>query len=135
MKKLLKKDFLSLKNLGQITASMSQFQRKGKKFIKTVKSKTNGTGVDVVFEMSGNYKAYQDAFEVIRMGGTISLLGLPEGDVKIDFSKNVIFKGITIHGIIGRKVFETWEIMRSILKAGLAEKNSRGGIYHTSTTT
>ncbi len=97
------------------------------KFIKTVKSKTNGTGVDVVFEMSGNYKAYQDAFEVIRMGGTISLLGLPEGDVNIDFSKNVIFKGITIHGIIGRKVFETWEIMRSILKAGLAEKILEAG--------
>jgi len=97
------------------------------KFIKTVKSQTNGTGVDVVFEMSGNYKAYQDAFEVIRMGGTISLLGLPEGDINIDFSKHVIFKGITIHGIIGRKVFETWETMRSLLKAGLADKILEAG--------
>jgi threonine 3-dehydrogenase len=61
------------------------------------------------------------------MGGTISLLGLPEGDVNIDFSKNVIFKGITIHGIIGRRVFETWEVMRSLLKSGLADKILEAG--------
>jgi threonine 3-dehydrogenase len=97
------------------------------RFIRTVKMETDGAGVDVVFEMSGNYKAYRDAFDSIRMGGTISLLGLPEGDVKIDFSRNVIFKGITIHGIIGRKVFETWETMRTLLKAGLADKIIESG--------
>jgi len=97
------------------------------KFLSKVFEETNGTGVDVVFEMSGNYRAYSDAFDAVRMGGTISLLGLPEGDMKIDFSKDVIFKGITIHGIIGRRMFETWEAMRAMLKHGLADKLVESG--------
>ena len=125
--KIVEKRFSIAKKFGADFCFDVAIPEEREKFIKTVKAETNGTGVDIVFEMSGNYKAYQDAFEVIRMGGTISLLGLPEGDVNIDFSKNVIFKGITIHGIIGRKVFETWEIMRSILKSGLAEKILEAG--------
>lgn len=97
------------------------------KFLGKVAEETSGTGVDAVFEMSGNYHAYFDAFDAVRMGGTISLLGLPEGDMKIDFSKAVIFKGITIHGIIGRRVFETWEVMKAMLKHGLADKLVRSG--------
>jgi threonine 3-dehydrogenase len=98
-----------------------------KEFLGKVFEETNGTGVDVVFEMSGNYRAYADAFDAVRMGGTISLLGLPEGDMKIDFSKEVIFKGITLHGIIGRRVFETWEVMRAMLKHGLADQLVESG--------
>lgn len=120
--KIVEKRFSIAKKFGADYCFDVAIPEERERFIKTVKSETGGTGVDVVFEMSGNYKAYQDAFEVIRMGGTISLLGLPEGDFNIDFSKNVIFKGITIHGIIGRKVFETWEIMRALLKSGLADK-------------
>jgi threonine 3-dehydrogenase len=125
--KIVEKRFSMAKKFGADFCFDVAIPEEREKFIKTVKSETQGTGVDVVFEMSGNYKAYQDAFEVIRMGGTISLLGLPEGDVNIDFSKNVIFKGITIHGIIGRRVFETWEVMRSLLKSGLADKILEAG--------
>ncbi len=125
--KIVEKRFSMAKKFGADFCFDVAIPEEREKFIKTVKAETQGTGVDVVFEMSGNYKAYQDAFEVIRMGGTISLLGLPEGDVNIDFSKNVIFKGITIHGIIGRKVFETWEVMRSLLKSGLADKILEAG--------
>jgi threonine 3-dehydrogenase len=100
-------------------------------FIKKVMAETDGTGVDVVFEMSGSYKAYKDAFEIVRMGGTVSLLGLPSGEMSVDFAKDIIFKGITIHGIIGRRVFETWETMKSLLKSGLSEKLiSAGFITH-----
>jgi len=88
---------------------------------------TDQTGVDAVFEMSGSYRAYQDAFKVIRMGGTFSLLGLPTGTMPVDFAKDVIFKGITIKGIIGRRVFETWEQMEKILKSGLAKKFLKTG--------
>jgi threonine 3-dehydrogenase len=125
--KIVEKRFSMAKKFGADFCFDVAIPEEREKFIKTVKAETQGTGVDVVFEMSGNYKAYQDAFEVIRMGGTISLLGLPEGDVNIDFSKNVIFKGITIHGIIGRRVFETWEVMRSLLKSGLADKILEAG--------
>ena len=90
--KIVEKRFSIAKKFGADFCFDVAIPEEREKFIKTVKAETNGTGVDIVFEMSGNYKAYQDAFEVIRMGGTISLLGLPEGDVNIDFSKNVIFQ-------------------------------------------
>jgi threonine 3-dehydrogenase len=89
---------------------------------KVIGEDTNGTGVDVALEMSGSYSAYHDAFELLRMGGRFVLLGIPEGEVKLDFAHDVIFRGITIQGVIGRRVFETWETMRNILSTGLAKE-------------
>ena len=83
---------------------------------------TDGTGVDAVLEMSGNYRAYRNGLDVIRMGGTMGLLGLPEGEFPLDFARDVIFRGLTIKGVIGRRVFETWEVMRNLLHAGLADE-------------
>jgi threonine 3-dehydrogenase len=88
---------------------------------KTIKKETDGVGVDTVLEMSGNYKAYDDAFKILRMGGSMSLLGLPGGMMVVDFSKDVIFKGVTVHGVIGRRVWETWDMMTRILIKGLAK--------------
>lgn len=90
-------------------------------FFDTVMAETDKTGVDAAYEMSGSYKAYEDAARVLRMGGTFSLLGLPSGTMQVDFAKNIIFSGITVHGIIGRKVFETWDQMETLLKSGLAK--------------
>jgi len=87
----------------------------------TILSDTDGSGVGVAFEMSGSYSAYRDAFDLLRMGGTLVLLGIPDGEMKLDFAHDVIFKGLTIHGIIGRRLFETWETMRSMLTSGLAQ--------------
>jgi len=97
------------------------------KFYKIAKEQNHGAGVDAVLEMSGSYKAYEDAFKVVRMGGEIALLGLTNGTMPIDFSKNVIFPGITIHGVIGRRVWSTWEMMIDILKKGLAKKFIKAG--------
>jgi threonine 3-dehydrogenase len=94
---------------------------------KRVMEDTNGTGVDVALEMSGSYSAYRDAFELLRMGGTFVLLGIPEGEVKVDFARDVIFRGLTIRGVIGRRVFQTWEVMRNILAAGLAKEFLESG--------
>lgn len=98
---------------------------------KRVFEETEGTGVDVAMEMSGSYYAYRDAFDLIRMGGTFVLLGIPEGEMKLDFAHDVIFKGLTIKGVIGRRVFETWETMRSILEAGLAQVFVESGFITT----
>jgi threonine 3-dehydrogenase len=89
---------------------------------KRVMEDTNGTGADVALEMSGSYSAYRDAFDLLRMGGEFVLLGIPEGEVKMDFARDVIFRGLTIRGVIGRRVFQTWEVMRNMLSAGLAKE-------------
>jgi threonine 3-dehydrogenase len=88
---------------------------------RSVLSDTDGSGVGVAFEMSGSYSAYRDAFDMLRMGGTLVLLGIPDGEMKLDFARDVIFKGLTIRGVIGRRLFETWETMRSMLTTGLAQ--------------
>lgn len=87
-----------------------------------IKKETNNTGVDVALEMSGSYYALEDALNNIRMGGIIALLGLPSGNKEINFSKDIIFRGITIKGIIGRRIFSTWQLMRSLLINGLSQK-------------
>ena len=97
------------------------------RFHAVIMEQTNRTGVDAVFEMSGSYRAYEDAFRAIRMGGTFSLLGLPAGTMPVDFARDVIFKGVTIKGIIGRRVFDTWKQMEQILKAGLASRFLKTG--------
>ncbi|MEX0602886.1 MAG: zinc-binding dehydrogenase, partial [Bacteroidota bacterium] len=84
-------------------------------FVDTVRRETDNAGVDAAFEMSGSYHAYEDAARVLRMGGTFSLLGIPSGTMQVDFAKNIIFSGITVHGIIGRKVFRTWDQMEVLL--------------------
>ena len=55
------------------------------------------------------------------MGATLSLLGLPSGKLEVDFSKEIIFRGLTLKGIIGRRIFDTWDMMRSLLTSGLSE--------------
>ena len=82
---------------------------------------TDGVGVDVVCEMSGSSAAINFGLDIVRMGGTLSLLGLPAGhSVTIDdYTRNVIFKGVTMHGIIGRWMYSTWQRMLALLRSGL----------------
>jgi threonine 3-dehydrogenase len=86
-----------------------------------VYSLTDGIGVDVVLEMSGSSAAINFGLDIVRMGGTLSLLGLPAGHAVTinDYTRNVIFKGVTMHGIIGRRMYTTWQRMLSLLRAGL----------------
>jgi threonine 3-dehydrogenase len=87
----------------------------------TVLAETGGEGVDVVCEMSGVPAALHQAFATIRMGGRVQLLGLPKGEVPVDFASEIIFKGITLYGVIGRKMYETWHQMRRFLSSGLLD--------------
>jgi threonine 3-dehydrogenase len=82
---------------------------------------TDGDGVDVVLEMSGASSAINLGLDIVRMGGMLSLLGLPEGhSVTInDYTRNIIFKGVTLQGIIGRRMYGTWQRMLALLKSGL----------------
>jgi threonine 3-dehydrogenase len=84
-----------------------------------VLEETNHEGADVVCEMSGVPSALHQAFAAVRMGGRVQLLGIPTGQVPIDFATEIIFKGLTLYGVIGRKMYETWHLMRRYLSAGL----------------
>ncbi|PVZ71803.1 L-threonine 3-dehydrogenase [Pelagibaculum spongiae] len=75
-------------------------------------------GFDVGMEMSGNGQAFQQMLERMEHGGKISLLGIPAKDTTIDWNL-VIFKMLTIKGIYGREMFETWYKMTSMLQSGL----------------
>lgn len=77
---------------------------------------TNGAGVDVVAEMSGSASGIRSAFDLIRMGGRVSLLGTPTKNVDLDLARGVIFKGAQVHGIHGRLMYKTWYQMSELLK-------------------
>jgi threonine 3-dehydrogenase len=79
---------------------------------------TEGRGLDGVLEMSGNPAAVRDGLAALRNGGRLSLLGLPKESFELDWNRLVIFKGITLHGIIGRRMYETWYQMDNLLGSG-----------------
>src|SRR5216117_1548532 len=89
--------------------------------VRTVVEETGGEGADVVCEMSGIPSALHQAFAAVRMGGRVQLLGIPKGQVPVDFASEIIFKGITVYGVIGRKMYDTWHQMRRYLTAGLLD--------------
>jgi threonine 3-dehydrogenase len=96
-----------------------------RELLQRAKSDPTKRGVDAVFELSGQGKAYRDAFDTIRMGGELSLLGLPHSDVSVNFATDVVFKGITIRGITGRKIFTTWIEMLALLQGELLKTAKR----------
>ena len=83
-----------------------------------VAEKTGGLGVDVVLEMAGHPDAIRIAFDIVRRGGRISLLGLTSKPIPLNFSEDIIFKGITVQGINGRRMYQTWYQMTALLKSG-----------------
>lgn len=75
-------------------------------------------GFDVGLEMSGNGSAFRSMIEVMSHGGKIALLGIQEPSTLIDWDK-VVFNGLTIKGIYGREMYETWYKMTVMLQSGL----------------
>ena len=75
-------------------------------------------GFDVGLEMSGSQTALNDMIHLMKHGGNIALLGLQENNAVVDL-ETVIFNGINLKGIYGRKVWDTWYKMTTMLQAGL----------------
>ena len=75
-------------------------------------------GFDVGLEMSGNASAFRDMLHNMAHGGRIAMLGIPSGDIAIDW-REVIFNMLTIKGIYGRQMYETWYKMTVLLQSGL----------------
>jgi threonine 3-dehydrogenase len=80
---------------------------------------TGGEGIEVVLEMSGSAPALDQALKLITRGGSISLLGIFGEPPRVDLSEDVIMKGLRLHGIFGRRIYETWDQTQSLLRGGL----------------
>jgi threonine 3-dehydrogenase len=80
---------------------------------------TDGLGVDVALEMAGAPAAVHQALDLVRVGGRVQLLGIPAKPMEIDLAREVIFKGITVYGVIGRRMYDTWHVMTRFLRSGL----------------
>ena len=87
-------------------------------FVERVRQLTEGRMLDGVLEMSGNPVAIRAGLDALRMGGRLSMLGLPNEPFDLDWNKLVIFKGVTLHGIIGRRMYQTWYQMDGLLRSG-----------------
>ncbi len=85
---------------------------------KRVREATGGRGLDGVLEMSGSPDAMREGLDALRNGGRLSLLGLPKEPFELDWNRLVIFKGITVHGIVGRRMYDTWYQMDNLLGSG-----------------
>lgn len=88
---------------------------KTEKLDEIVMDLTRGRGVDTVLEMSGSPEAIRSGFSVLRGGGQMVLLGLPSKPVELNLARDVIFKGATVIGINGRRMFDTWYKMESLI--------------------
>jgi threonine 3-dehydrogenase len=75
-------------------------------------------GFDVGLEMSGVPSAFRAMLETMNHGGRVAVLGIPPGEMSLDWSR-IIFKGLTIKGIYGREMFETWYRMSGLIQSGL----------------
>src|SRR5258708_1106783 len=85
---------------------------------KKVMDATSGIGVDVVLEMSGHPDAIRLGFKILRLGGRVSLLGIPSAPMELNLADDIIFKGAIVQGINGRLMYQTWYQMTALLKAG-----------------
>jgi threonine 3-dehydrogenase len=87
--------------------------------VATIMRATNDEGVDVLLEMSGHPSAIDQGFGALRPGGYAALLGLPGKPLaSFDLANHVVFKGATIYGVSGRKMYETWYQTRALIGGG-----------------
>jgi threonine 3-dehydrogenase len=86
--------------------------------VEEIKERTRGDGVDVLLEMSGSGAAIDLGLQLVRNGGTAALLGIPADNVNLNLAERIIFKGLTVLGINGRRMFETWFQTEALVKSG-----------------
>jgi threonine 3-dehydrogenase len=75
-------------------------------------------GVDVVLEMSGVPSAIHQAFKLVRPAGRVQMLGVPAKPIEFDFATELVFKGVTVYGVTGRRMYDTWHQMTRFLRSG-----------------
>lgn len=85
--------------------------------VRKIRALTDGVGVDVALEMSGQNASVNNAIAAVRRGGDVILFGLKSGDAVIEDLDRVIVDGISLHSVVGRRIWETWHITRNLLES------------------
>jgi threonine 3-dehydrogenase len=88
------------------------------KLAETILKLTGDYGADIIIDASGSVDAIKQAFDYLRKGGRVALIGLPDQPVELELCSQVVFKEANIIGIHGRKMFNTWTSMENLLAAG-----------------
>lgn len=107
--------------LARKLGAVEAFDPRDDSFIAKVRRECRGEGADVLLEMSGAAPALTQGLGALRNGGVAALLGLFGRPVTLDLNSLVIFKGCTVLGINGRKMFQTWFQMEELLLSGRLE--------------
>jgi threonine 3-dehydrogenase len=84
-----------------------------------VREITRGEGADVLLEFSGSPEGVHAGFSALRNGGFAALLGLPHRPFEVDVANDIVFKGLRLQGIFGRRLWETWQQASALLASGL----------------
>jgi threonine 3-dehydrogenase len=82
-----------------------------------IRRATDDVGVDVALEMTGQNSSVNNAIAAVRRGGDVILFGLKTGDAVIESFDRLIVDGISLHSVIGRRLFESWHITRQLLES------------------
>lgn len=83
--------------------------------IKKIMKLTYGKGVDVSMEMAGAFSSVNNAIDSTRRGGNVIFFGIKDGDLTIPKFSRLVARGLTIHNVIGREIFKSWQIAQRIL--------------------
>lgn len=81
-----------------------------------IRELTGGVGVDVAMEMAGFNSSMNNAIKAVRRGGHVVLFGVKNGDAVVEDVHRLVMDGIQLHGIVGRRIFGTWEITQRLLE-------------------
>jgi threonine 3-dehydrogenase len=82
---------------------------------------TGGRKADALLEFSGAAPAIRQGFQLLRDGGEAALLGIPDRPIELDWAKDLVFKGVTVRGIVGRRLWDSWYSTRDLLAGGLVD--------------
>ena len=95
-----------------------------------VRSQTDGVGADAVIDITGNPHAIRAGLKAVRKGGIFVSVGLPDGEIGINLTEDIIYREVIYTGVSGRLMFETWEDSMNILQSpGFSLEPVVGGIY------
>ena len=95
-----------------------------------VRQATQGKGVDVVVDYTGNQQAISLGFDMLKKGGRYTMVGLANGDIAINVNESIIYKEARINGVTGRQMYKTWYDCEKLIKAGKFDlKQVIGGVF------